>query len=200
MINLKEIERRVYTSYHQDGVIDVSIAFIVLTFGLVMAIDMAWMGGILAALLVSDISLYAVTKKVFTVPRIGLVKFASYRVKALITIALGVFSLSSLLGLVAFMQVEGGGTPLWLSFAIENSMLVVGMLAATFFSAVGYAFRIRRMYGYAFLTLTMFVIGYFLYFPLHYYLILLGALILVFGLAMLARFVRKHPLSAPDKK
>ena len=44
-VNLKEIERKVYTSYHQDGIIDVSIALIVLGFGIWGAVlDMAWMG------------------------------------------------------------------------------------------------------------------------------------------------------------
>jgi uncharacterized membrane protein len=109
-----------------------------------------------------------------------------------------VFSLSALLGVVAFMEVEGGGMPSWLLFAIENYMLVIGVLVAASFCAAGYTFRINRMYAYALLTLAMFVIGHFLYYPLHYYVILLGTLILFFGSVMLIRFVRRYPHSATD--
>ena len=43
-----------------------------------------------------------------------------------------------------------------------------------------------------------FAIGYFLYYPLYYYVILLGTLILFSGLVMLIRFVRRYPHSATD--
>ncbi len=39
-INLKEIERKAYTSYHQDGLVDVSIAFVILAFGLMIIADL----------------------------------------------------------------------------------------------------------------------------------------------------------------
>ncbi|MDH5438338.1 MAG: hypothetical protein OEX76_05500 [Candidatus Bathyarchaeota archaeon] len=191
-INLKKIERKAYTSYHQDGLIDVFAGFLILSFGLWLILDMAWMGWILWFVAVSA---YAAAKRVVTIPRIGFVKFAPHRAKALVTSALIVLSLFAFLGVVAFMQTEGGGTPLWLLFAIENYMLVIGVSVAASFCVVGYTFRIRRMYAYALLTLIMFVTGHFLYYPLHYYVILLGSLILLFGLAMLVRFIRRYPLS-----
>jgi len=194
-INLKKIERKAYTSYHQDGLIDVFSGAFILSVGVWLVLDMAWMSWILWFVAVSA---YAAAKRVFTIPRIGFVKFAPHRVKALQTTAVIVFSLTALLGVVAFMQVEGGGTPLWLLLAIENYMLVIGGSVAASFCVVGYTFRTRRMYAYALLTLIMFVTGHFLYFPLHYYVILLGTLVLLFGLAMLIRFVRRYPLSSAD--
>jgi hypothetical protein len=189
---LKEIKHKVYTSYHEDGLIDISIAITVLAFGILMIFDMAWMGFIFATV---GVTVYAGAKKALTVPRIGFVKLGSYRVKALFTIAIVVLSLLSLLGVVAFMQTESGGVPPWLLFAIENYMVVIGVSAAASFCAAGYTFRINRMYVYALVTLTMFAIGYFLYYPLYYYLILLGSLILVYGSTKLTRFIRKYPLS-----
>jgi hypothetical protein len=143
-------------------------------------------------------SVYAAAKRVFTVPRIGFVKFPQRRVllAQVLLVSLGV--LSFVLGIVAFMQFESEGTPIWLLFAIENYMLVIGVSVAALFGLVGYTFRIKRMYAYALLTLIMFVAGHFLYYPLHYYVVLLGAIILLFGLAMLIRFVRRYPLSATD--
>jgi hypothetical protein len=106
---------------------------------------------------------------------------------------IGVLSLFMLLGIVAFMQTEEAGTPAWLLFVIENHMPVIGVSIATSFCAAGYTFRINRMYGYALLALVMFVAGHYLYYPLYYYMILLGSLILLSGLAMLIRFVRRNP-------
>jgi len=194
-INLKEVERKVYTSYHQDGLIDISIAFVILTFGIMMILDLGWMGGVFA---VVGMSLYAAAKKTLTVPRIGFVKFAHYRAKAMQAVAIGVLSLMVLLGMLAFMQTEEGGTPPWLLFAIENHMLVIGVSVAASFCAAGYTFRTKRMYAYALLTLAIFVTGHFLYYPLHYYLILLGTLILLSGLAMVIRFIRRYPLSTTE--
>ena len=74
-------------------------------------------------------------------------------------------------------------------------MLVTGVLVGASFCAVGYAFRVRRMYAYALLTLVTFVIGQFLSYPLYYYLILVGTLILFFGLALLIRFIRRYSVS-----
>jgi hypothetical protein len=192
-INLKKIERKAYTSYHQDGLVDLFAGVFILSFSLWLILDMVWMGWILWFVVVSA---YAAAKRVLTIPRIGFVKFAPHRVKAVRTMVLVAFSLFALLGVVAFMQVEGGGTPLWLLYAIEYYMPVIGVSVAASFCVVGYTFRIKRMYAYALLTLIMFATGHFLYFPLYYYMILLGTLILLTGLTMLIRFVQRYPLSA----
>lgn len=196
-INLKAIERKVYTSYHQDGLIDIFAGFLILSFGLVAWVmsDMIWMGFMF---FVVGTSLYAAAKRVFTAPRIGFVKLPPQRVKRTVAMLVGAGVLSSLLGMVAFMQTAGGDTPLWLLFAIENYMLVIGVSAATLFCVVGYTFRTNRMYAHALLTLVIFVAGHFLYFPLYYYLVLLGTLILLVGLTLLIRFVRRYPLSSAD--
>lgn len=191
-IDLKEIERKAYTSYHQDGLIDIFIAFSILSFGVGMMLDMAWLGSIF---FISGVSLYAAAKKAFTVPRIGFVKFAQHRVKVMQTLAVGLLSLLSILGAVTFMMVESGTTPSWLLFLIEYHMPVIGVSVAALFCAVGYTFRPKRMYAYALLTLVMFVAGYFVSYPLPYYVILLGALILLSGLIMLIRFIHRYPFS-----
>ncbi|TLN07762.1 hypothetical protein FDZ71_10680 [bacterium] len=146
---------------------------------------------------ITGVSAYASAKRLYTIPRIGYVKFAQNRVKALYYAAVIGFSLSALLGAVVFMQVEGGSTPLWLLLAIEYHMPLIGLSLATSFCVVGYALRIRRMYAYALVALTMFAVGHFLYYPLPYYVILMGTLILLSGLALLVHFIRDYPLSTP---
>jgi len=194
-INLKEIERKAYTSYHQDGIIDIFIALFILSLAASIIADMIWLGWMF---FIVGASIYATAKRVITVPRIGFVKFPQQRIKMIWIIAVVLGVLSTALGLITFMQVESGSTPTWLLFAIENYMPVIGVSLATAFSVVGYSLRTKRMYAYATLALATFVPGHFLYFPLHYYMFLLGTLILLLGLAMLIRFVRRYPLSTTD--
>jgi hypothetical protein len=101
--------------------------------------------------------------------------------------------LALVLGMVAFMQTAESGAPSWLIVLIENYMLTLGLMFSPLFLLAGYMFRIKRMYAYALLTLVMFVAGHFVYFPLYYYLTSLGTMILMFGLAMMIRFIHKYP-------
>jgi len=192
-INLKKIERKAYTSYHQDGIIDILIALFIISFAVWIIADMVWLGWMFYIIATS---IYAAAKKAITVPRIGFVKFPQQRSKRILWMAVSLGVLLNILGLITFMQVQGGSTPTWLLFAIDHYMIFIGVTVAALFCFVGYTFRTNRMYAYALLTLSMFVPGHFLYFPLHYYITLLGTLILLFGLAMLIRFIRRYPLSA----
>jgi hypothetical protein len=194
-INLKQIERKAYTSYHQDGIIDILIAVFILSFAALIITDMIWLGWMF---FLPSILIYGALKKVITVPRIGFVKFSQHRTKIIITLAVILGVLGNVLGLITFIQVESGSMPVWLLFAIENYMLAIGISVAVLFSIIGFAFRVRRMYAYGLLTLLMFVSGHFIYYPLQYYLLLLGTLTLLSGSAMLIRFVRRYSLSAND--
>jgi hypothetical protein len=192
-VNLKNIERKAYTSYHQDGILDILIAIFILSVAVWIILDMAWLGWMFYLIAAS---IYAVAKRAITVPRIGFVKFPQQRYKKMMWVAVSLGVLLNILGLVAFMQTTGGSTPVWLVWAIENYMIVIGLFVAVLFCFVGYTFRARRMYAYALLTLVTFGIGYFMSYPLYYYIILIGTLILLTGLTILIRFVRKYPLQA----
>jgi len=189
-INLKEIERKAYTSYHQDGVIDITIAFVTLLFSVITLGDISLLGGISGIL---AISLYAGFKKLVTIPRIGYVKFPQQRTQRITALAVVLGTLSAVMGLVAFVQTASQGTPEWLLFLIDNYILSIGTAVAALFLLAGYAFKTKRIYAYALLTLVMFVAGHFIHFPLYYYLTALGSLILACGLVMMTRFVRKYP-------
>jgi hypothetical protein len=195
-INLKEIERRAYTSYHQDGVIDITIAVVVFLFSIIMLGDMPWMGGIGGIAGILAVSLYASFKKFVTVPRIGYVKFPQQRAQRMVAIAVALGTLSAFMGLIALLQTTSQGTtPDWLMLLIDNYMLTIGTAVAALFLLGGYAFKTKRIYAYALLTLVLFVAGHFIYFPLYYYLTALGILTLACGLFLMIRFVSKYPKS-----
>ena len=192
-INMKKIERKAYTTYHQDGVIDIAVAVVVILFGIIMLGDMPWLGGIGGVAGILAVSLYAGFKKVVTVPRLGYVKFPQQRAQRMTTIAVALGTLSALMGLVAFLQTTSQGTPDWLMLLIDNYMLTIGTAMAGLFLLGGYAFKTNRIYAYALLTFVMFTIGYFLSFPLYYYLFALGSIILGIGIVLMVRFVQKYP-------
>jgi hypothetical protein len=189
-INLKEIERKAYTAYHKDGVVDVTIGFAVLVFGAIMLGDMPWMGGFLGIL---AISFYAGLKKVVTVPRIGYVKFPQQRAQRMtaLTVLLGFLAFAA--GMVAFMQTTSQGTPDWVMLLIDNYMLTIGAVVACLFLLGGYAFKTKRIYTYALLTLAMFTAGHFLSFPIYYYLTALGSIIMGIGIVLMISFIQKYP-------
>ena len=192
-INLKEIERKAYTSYHQDGVIDITIAVVILLFSVMMLGDIYLLGSIGGVSGILAVSLYAGLKKLLTVPRIGYVKFPQQRAQRMVAIAVALGTLSALMGLVAVLQTMSQGTPEWLVFLIENYMLTIGTAVAALFLLAGYAFKTKRIYAYALLTLVLFVAGHFIYFPLYYYLTALGIILLACGLFLMIRFVSKYP-------
>ena len=189
-INMKEIERKAYTAYHQDGVIDVTIAVAIFIFSIMALSDMPWLGGITGIL---AISLYAGAKKLLTVPRIGYVKFPPQRAQRITAVTMVLGILAFVVGMFTFTQTIDQGTPAWLQLLIDNYMITIGAAVAGLFLLGGYAFKTKRIYGYALLTLAMFVAGHFIYFPLYYYLTALGTLILIIGLTMMFHFVRKYP-------
>jgi hypothetical protein len=162
-INLKEIERKAYTSYHQDGLIDITIAFVIIAYAILIALDVPWFGGIWA---VTAFMLYAGVKKTVTVPRIGYVKLPQLRAKRVNIGLLALGGLSFAMGMVALVQTTSEGAPSWLRLLIENYMLTIGLIIAAIFLLAGYTIRTKRMYAYALLTLVIFVAGHFIYFPL----------------------------------
>lgn len=189
-INLKEIERKAYTSYHEDGILEIATSFVILIFAAVIVGEIPWLGGIAGVL---AISFYAGMKKLVTVPRIGYVKFPQQRAQKIITIILVLGLVSMIVGLFAFIQTTSSGAPNWLLVLVDNYMLTIGIAVSGLFLLGGYVFKVKRMYAYALLTLVLFFGGYFVSYPLYYYLILLGIILLASGLAMMIRFINKYP-------
>ena len=190
---MKEIERKAYTVYHQDGVIDITMAFVIFIFSVIMLGEIYLLGSLGGISGFLAISLYAGFKKLVTIPRIGYVKFPQQRARkiTMVTVLLG--TLSAAIGAVAFMQTTSSGTPEWLLFLIDNYMLTIGVAVSGLFLLGGFAFKTKRIYVYSLLTLVMFVAGHFIYFPLSYYLAALGTIILTCGVVLLVQFVRKYP-------
>ncbi|MCZ2808601.1 MAG: hypothetical protein O2V44_04510 [Candidatus Bathyarchaeota archaeon] len=192
-INLRELERKAYLSYHQDGILDIFIGFSILLFGLWILADMAYLAGAFAAIFAP---IYAQVKKQITVPRLGYVKFASSRTAKtkktmLLLVITGVLTLIP--AVLLFITTESGIlTPI--QMLIEYGTIVIGVAGMILLAAVAYTSEIRRLYAYSALFFAIFTGGYFLSIPFFYYLMTLGVVIMLSGAYLLIRFLHEYPL------
>ena len=203
-INLKELERRAYLSYHQDGLIDIFVGIYILLFGsgilLKTATDFTTWFTIPAIIPAIMIPVWISIKKRITIPRIGYVKFGFRSVSRLTAIFLGLV----VAGLGVFI-VFGLGASMGQNWAltlrnliVSYGMLVIGIGAALISSLFAYVMGLKRLYMYGLLTLVLFITNYFVAIPLEYLLLTIGLVIIVYGFVLLMQFIRKYPLPQGD--
>ncbi len=205
-LNLKELERKAFRSTYQDGLWDLYFGLIVICMSIFvyrpasgyspLNIIMA-VGGIGVAYL-----LFWAGKKYITLPRMGQVEFGAQRRKRKLTMAivLGVVVLVQ----VAFLafQVAARANPelgaKLNGFLLERDLmdLSVASVGALFVgpSMILVAFFIDFPRGYYIAILMSLAVFLMILFNQPIYAILIGALILAPGVALLVRFLHKYPL------
>jgi hypothetical protein len=189
-IDLKEIERKSYLSYHQDGLVDVFLGlaavYIAAVFWFVPDVFF-----IFTAAIGMWMFFYLGAKKALTVPRLGYVEFSSQR-QTKVMLILGYITLLNVISFVLAMYA-------WLidsSFFLlieANGLLVIGVIVASVFAVGGYGTGIQRFYIYGLVTLLAFSAGQI--FLIHFALpvLVLGVVMVSVGAILLARFLRKYP-------
>jgi hypothetical protein len=202
---LREVEKKTYMSYHQDGLLDIVIGLYALAFGLGIVADKIWdfsfaaiMPGILIAIV---LPIWIQAKRKITLPRIGYVNIGAKGSNKLFALLLGL----SVAGLGVFflftMATFQDGRPEWIeTILFQYGMIWIGLGAAVIGSLFAYTMGLKRLYGYGLLTLVLFVSGYFLSVSFEYLLLVVGGVIIASGAVLLAQFVRRYPLpkGAPD--
>jgi len=201
-INLKEVEKRTYVAYHQDGLIDMFIGVYILTFAAGIIINnilevSTWFIGpaILPAIMVP---LWISIKKKVTIPRIGYVKFKTNNISRVTGLFLGTI----VSGLLFFFLFAFGSTQSWAQpireIIISNSMVVIGVATFAIASVFAYVVGLKRLYAYGTLALTFFAVGQFIVFPFEVILITIGVTIICYGVILLWEFTKKYPLTHGD--
>ena len=203
--SLREIEKKTYMSYHQDGLLDIFVGVYILLFGtgilLLTMTDFSMWFIIPAIFPAIMIPIWISAKKRTTMPRIGYVKFGVRGANKMMALFLGL----TVVGLGAFMVLgmgafTGQGWALTLKdFLISNIMIIIGLGAATISSLFAYTMGLKRLYGYGMLTLVLFFTGYFLAIPFEYFVVTIGLVIIISGFVLLMRFIRKYPIAQGDK-
>lgn len=196
--NLKEIQRKAYMSYHQDGLLDIFSGLYILGFGLGIFMSTIWeytFGIILPGILMATvIPIWIGAKRKITMPRIGFVNFGFRGASKVTAIFIGIM----VVGLGAmfaftFATVQSGSRQ-WLDLIFQNGMLIVGFGSLAVSLLFGYSLGLKRLYVYGLLSVISLVIGHFAGISFAYILIALGTIVMVTGIALLIGFVRKYPL------
>jgi hypothetical protein len=190
--HLKEIERKA-NLYHGDGLIDIAIGFVILLAGIAEIFDQTSLAGVWVVLW---LPIMMSAKKSITVPRMRYIDFtpkAQWKVKlVIVTVVLAVAVLFTL-GLVVFTKNEA--LPSWLTAWLrEYSRMVWPAALVGVGWLIALATGVKRLYAYAALAVIAFAGGYWfnLDFPLLF--TVLGAVILLSGIVVLVRFLRKYPI------
>ena len=186
-VNLKEIQRKVYVSFFQDGLWDIFLGLFIVGWGLAILTEAAYLAGM------SFLGLYFVIwglKKWVTYPRIGYARFSATSRRRITARFLILGTVVLLLGLLAAVVWGIGTRPQWL--ADYFPLIFNGMLAAVI-CFVAYWARVNRFYLHAALIFLGAVFHLWLGIGWEFGFIGAGGIIVVIGLGMLASFLRKYP-------
>ncbi len=192
-LDLKEIERRAYLTYHKDGILDIYLGIGIMTIASVFFFEVFF--GITGTIAILPI-LYAASKKQYTIPRLGYVKFSSStmgRARSSVILAILLGTMSAVAGFFAFYSVISSGYS-WIEPLIVNWKITIASVLLVVFSLFGYVSDLRRMYYYGLLSSIVFVSGMFLPIPGYILVLTVGGIISVNGIVHLYRFTQEYPI------
>jgi hypothetical protein len=138
-------------------------------------------------------------KKWITIPRLGYVKFGPERQKRTQTnllLAAGGGVVSLLAGILIYLALTGSPTSFLAEAMRDLKAIPFGAMLALMIMVIGLSFQLQRFWLYAGLVLGTFVVARWFDDSLHWFVMAVGAVILVAGVTLLVRFLRRYPL--PD--
>ena len=184
-IDLKNLQKKVYLSYFQDGWWDMLLGIFLISWGITFLSNLGWIPGIVF------VGFYSVSwpvKKWLTYPRIGYARITEAKRQQMKLVILG--SVTALLGLMAFLSVAIGTRPAWLD---EYFMLLFSAMIAVVIFLLACWWRVNWWYGYAGLLMITACCHQWLGLTLPLAYIIPGAITLAAGIYILFRFLRKYP-------
>jgi hypothetical protein len=190
-LNMKEIERQVYLSYSEDGLVDIAIGVVITAWGLMLTQEPSGLIGLLGLL---GMGVWYFGKRLITIPRIGVIEPSPKMERKLSNLAIFLV----VLGLVVFAGIllsrAAGGLVI-----SDYSLAILGLVLAAGVALVAYLLNAARIYLYAVILFASFAGGEILAKSVTTFdafalsVILGGALILLSGIIVLVRFMRKYP-------
>lgn len=184
-LDLRQLERKAWTSYHNDGLWEILLGLMLLPLGLRGLTDqLAWY----AALPAGPV-LFLMAKKHITVPRMGLVRFGPTRRRKRKMIA--VIVTLSVLATLALWAAATSGAP-WVYGKGVFISLGVGLWVFVLFSLMAHWMDFPRLYVIGLVLASAHATTEFLNSAIPF---IAGACgILLAGLVLLRRFLRRYPL------
>jgi len=186
-LSLKEAERRAWTLYHEDGLLELFLGLLFIGGGLRTLTDSLWS----YLFILAGILIFVLGRRYITLPRVGLIKFGPRRKRkrrSLFIFILVAVILTILLLLLPALGIAGPGPTAGYVFA-----LVVPLI----FAYMAYQLEFKRLYVYAVLVAIFMLVvesagtwaGAWAQFGT-------GLIILIVGLWHLLHFLQNYPL--PD--
>ena len=199
-IDLKEFERKIFTSYFHDGMWDLYGGLILLGFGLTMLTG--WDYLIVAFTVLAMVPL--LIRKRIVISRLGAVKFSQERqqkTKKSVFVAMISLTFTALLGMAFFILYSTNTMPQWLETWMQDYFLTFfGSMIAVLILIAAFLVSVKRFYAYAVLVFMAFFLASLLrpedmeVIPIT----VAGGLILLSGVVILIRFLRNNPLSKEE--
>jgi len=188
--SLKQLKRKAYLAYHQDGIIDMLIGVSILGFGLWNWLEQP----IFAFLCLFSFGLYIQLKNAITVPRFGYVRFQEGKRETglLVSLAIGLVLLMIVVG-VLFILGPGRVGLAPFTFLRKFHVYVMSSIGAVVMAIFGLWSGIRRLIAYALFLLATLVITYYLELDSSIPLLLAGSSLMLIGLFLMMRFIRGNP-------
>jgi hypothetical protein len=191
-LSLKQIQRKVYMTFFEDGLWDIFVGLFILGWGLTILTGVPYLPGL------SFLSIYFViwaVKKWLTYPRIGYARFSATS-RRRITRRFLVFGVGVLLAGILMAVAWGIGTrPQWLA---DYFPLVFNGILAAIVCSIAYWGRVNRLYLYG--ALVFLGAALHLWFGVRWEFGFIGAgsVIALAGLEILTGFLRKYPKMAEE--
>ena len=187
--DIEALKKKVYLTYHQDGIIDLTAATILLGFSIFMATDNVVFLALGAFCGVE----YALLKQRITIPRLGYVRFEpkekSLR-KNLVLLGIGMLVLFLVFAANAFLTIDPSSFDMQRYHMVPLSVLLFALPALVAAILLG----LKRFYLYALLAAVLPALGAWLNIETFIPILVTGLVILVTGLWLLAGFIKQYPV------
>ena len=184
-INLEVLKKNIYQTYFSDGVWDMVLGLIYISFGLGILVNQNYW-----YLFPIITTLPLVLKRSVSDPRVGSLKFRKSQ-RMWLMILYFLFNIL-VLGFIIFLgMINPSGNPIvqWLTV---NLFFVIGLIIAIILCVVGWLIKFQRLYLYAVFNFIGFALvgrivsaGVILTF--------LGIVIFVSGVVVMRNFIQRHP-------
>jgi len=195
-INLKELQRKAMSSFHEDGIIDIMIGLLGLIWGFSAFTNDQSLSVIWIAVVIPS---YWWLKREYTIPRIGMVRFSPRSGGGLPRIVVtALVGAGVAVGLALFWASAEASTPFYYDIIVEYWKLGTGVVAAVAGAIYARVAYLPRFYGYSALALAIIGCAQYSGLPLGVHLLALGAVFLGYGCYLLYRFTRKYSVQAVD--
>ena len=188
-LDLKQLERKAWQSFHQDGLTDVFLGLVLLS---------GWVSSLAGSdllhlvLMFATLVVFALGKRFVTVPRMGLVEFGADRKaknRKVAALLFFVVLLGVALYIVAVTNIEVLG---WRPDRGSLTTLGLSLVILVIFGGIAYWMDFPRMMLLGLAFAAAFAGSRLL--DSHITFLIAGALVLGWGLALLVSFVRQYPL------